>query len=256
MEGKLLKWKLEDGIGLLTINSPDTLNSLNTQVLKELEAWLEKVDPSELKVLIISGEGKAFVAGADIGEMANLSEEEALAFGKLGSRIFRGIEKLPLPVIAAINGFALGGGCELALACDIRLASTRAKLGQPEVGLGITPGFSGTVRLPRLIGPGRAKELIYTGRIIGAQEALDMGLVNQLVEPEELIDRAYELAGEIRKNSANAVALSKEAIDRGLDMDIDSAIELENQLFSQCFSHEDQKEGMEAFLKRRKANFK
>ncbi len=256
MNFTLLKWQVEEKVGILSINSPETLNALNTKLLRELESWVDGLDYEALRALIITGEGRAFVAGADIKEMESLSVEEALDFARLGSRVFRKIEKLPLPVLAAVNGFALGGGCELALACDIRLASSKAKLGQPEVGLGITPGFSGTVRLARLVGPGRAKELIYTGRVIRADEALEMGLVNQVVEPEELMDRAREMASLIAANSSSAVSKSKEAIDRGLDQDIDGAILTENDLFALCFAHEDQKEGMKAFVDKRKAEFK
>lgn len=188
--------------------------------------------------------------------MLSLDVEEAKVFALLGSEVFRKIEKLPLPVIAAVNGFALGGGCELALSCDIRIGSKKAKFGQPEVGLGITPGFSGTVRLPKVVGGAKAKELIYTGKIIGAEEALSIGLLNQLVETEELMEKTMEMANQIAANSASAVSKTKEAINRGLETDSDSAISIENDLFALCFAHQDQKEGMQAFVDKKKADFK
>ena len=175
-----------EGVVKLTISSPATLNALNSTILAELEDFVDSIDLDRTRVLVITGEGKAFVAGADISEMAHLSEEEGLAFGRLGARVFKKIEDLPFPVIAAVNGYALGGGCELSMACDIRIASAKARFGQPEVGLGIIPGFSGTYRLPKLVGQGIAKELIYTGKMIGADEALRIGLVNSVVPPEEL----------------------------------------------------------------------
>lgn len=257
MAYSLLKWEVEGNIGLLTINSPSTLNALNSAVLTELEEWVDTDAKDEvLRVIVITGEGKAFVAGADIKEMLPLDATGAMAFGVHGARVFRKIEKLSVPVIAAVNGFALGGGCELALACDLRIASDRAKLGQPEVGLGITPGFSGTIRLPRVVGVAKAKELIYTGKVIRAEEALEIGLVNQVVPAEELMGTALDLARQIGRNSGSAVSYSKEAIDRGLQMDLDSAIQVENDLFALCFAHEDQKEGMNAFVEKRQAAFK
>lgn len=257
MAYSLLKWEVDGNIGLLTINSPATLNALNSVVLRELGEWVDKEAKDKLlKAIVITGEGKAFVAGADIKEMLPLDPAGAMEFGVLGASVFRKIELLPIPVIAAVNGFALGGGCELALCCDLRIASEKAKMGQPEVGLGITPGFSGTIRLPRVVGVAKAKELIYTGKVIKADEALAIGLVNEVVAPEELMDKAMDLARSIAANSGSAVALSKEAIDRGLQMDIDSAIKVENDLFALCFAHEDQKEGMNAFVEKRQAAFK
>lgn len=257
MEFKLLKWQKDESVGTLTINSPDTLNALNSGILKELEAWVQgPARDDELRAIIITGEGRAFVAGADIKEMSQLSTEEALAFGKLGSDVFRAIEELRVPVIAAVNGFALGGGSELALACDIRLASNYAKIGQPEVGLGITPGFSATMRLPRVVGLPKAKELIYTARVVDAKEALDIGLFNHVYEAEELMERAKEMASLIAVNSGSAVAKAKEVLNRSLEIDSDSAIALERDIFALCFGHEDQKEGMEAFLEKRKPVFK
>lgn len=252
-----LKWHVKDRVGLLTLNNPKTLNALDSQTLRELEAWVDgPARDKDLRAIVITGEGKAFVAGANIKEMLSLDVEEAKVFALLGSEVFRKIEKLPLPVIAAVNGFALGGGCELALSCDIRIGSKKAKFGQPEVGLGITPGFSGTVRLPKVVGGAKAKELIYTGKIIGAEEALSIGLLNQLVETEELMEKTMEMANQIAANSASAVSKTKEAINRGLETDSDSAISIENDLFALCFAHQDQKEGMQAFVDKKKADFK
>ena len=190
-----------NGVATMTISSPATLNALNSTILGEIDTFIHTLDPNQVRVLVITGEGKSFVAGADISEMAHLSEKEGLAFGHRGSQVFKMIEDLPFPVIAAVNGFALGGGCELAMACDIRIASAKARFGQPEVGLGIIPGFSGTYRLPKLVGQGIAKELIYTGKMIGADEALRIGLVNQVVAPEELAGAVDALVAAILKNA-------------------------------------------------------
>ena len=208
------------------------------------------------RAVIITGEGRAFVAGADIGAQAVLDIEGGRKWGQNGSALFRKIEKMDIPVIAAVNGFALGGGCELALACDLITASTKAKFGQPEVGLGIIPGFSGTQRLPRRIGIAKAKELIYTGRMIKTEEAEKIGLVNQVSEPETLISDALALAAEITKNAPLAVKYAKAAVSRGMEVDIDNGIAVENELFAMCFGSEDQKEGMHAFLEKRQADFK
>lgn len=245
-----------EGVVTLTISSPTTLNALNSTILAEMDAFLDTLDPSRTRVLVITGEGKAFVAGADISEMAHLSEEEGLAFGRRGSAVFKKIEDLPFPVIAVVNGFALGGGCELAMACDIRIASAKARFGQPEVGLGIIPGFSGTYRLPKLVGQGIAKELIYTGKMIGADEALRIGLVNSVVQPEELAGAVDALVTSILKNAPIAVSYAKACINENYDLDVDESIALENQYFSKCFATGDQKEGMDAFLNKRPAVFK
>lgn len=237
---------------LLTINKPASLNALDTAVLGELAAVVEDLRTNEsVKVLVFTGEGRAFVAGADISEMVSKNPIDGLEFGRLGASVFRAIEQLPFPVIAAVNGFALGGGCELAMACDIRLASAKAKFGQPETGLGIIPGFSGTQRLPRLVGPAKAKELIYTGEIIKADEALRIGLVNGVTEPEALIDEALAMAEKIALQPRQAVALAKKAIDAGMQTDIDTAIGIENNLFALCFSTEEQKQRMTAFLNKK-----
>ena len=248
---------VKDKICTVKINNPEAMNALNSTVLSELdEAFTEIAANEDVSVVVITGEGRAFVAGADISQMSTMNATEGKAFGVQGSAVFRKIENLNKPVIAAINGFALGGGCELAMACDIRIASNKAKIGQPETGLGITPGFSGTQRLPRIVGPGKAKEIIYTAKPITADEAYRIGLVNSVVEPESLMDAAYAMAKQIAKNAPIALKYSKEAIDKGMQTDIDSAISLENDLFALCFSTEDQKEGMKAFFEKRPAEWK
>ena len=245
-----------EGVVRVKISSPATLNALNSMILAELESLVDSLSPDTVRALVITGEGKAFVAGADISEMAHLSESEGLAFGERGARVFRKIEDLPFPVIAEVNGFALGGGCELALACDIRIASMKARFGQPEVGLGIIPGFSGTYRLPKLIGQGMAKELIYTGKMIDADEALRIGLVNRVVSPEELTDTVDALVESILKNAPIAVGYAKACINGNYDLDEEAALALENRYFAKCFTTADQKEGMDAFLTKRKAQFR
>ena len=255
MDYEFLKIERQDGITVMKISAPKSLNALNSTILKEIDSFVSGLD-NTTRVLIITGDGeKSFVAGADISEMAHLNEPQGFEFGRLGAQVFRKIETLPIPVIAAVNGFALGGGCELAMACDIRIASVKAKFGQPEVGLGIIPGFSGTHRLPKLIGQGYAKEMIYTGKVIRADEALRIGLVNATYEPEELMDKALEMAAMMLKNAAIAIRLAKQSINEGYDLDADGAIALENKLFGQCFATKDQKEGMDAFLNKRKADF-
>lgn len=253
---KTIMIEVKGAICTLTINRPEALNALSSLVLSELSMVLDKIASTpSIRVLVITGAGRSFVAGADISEMSSFTPEEALNFGRIGSAVFRKIELLPIPVIAAINGFALGGGCELALACDIRYASEKAKFGQPEVGLGITPGFSGTQRLPRLVGQGVASELIFTARVIRGNEAFGIGLVNKVVPDEELMPSVYALAEEIATKSSFAISASKQAIQRGLQADIDTGISIENYLFSHCFSSDQQKEGMTAFLEKRKPNF-
>lgn len=244
-------------IAVATINRPKALNALNSQVLEDLNELVELVKADEeIRALVLTGCGeKAFVAGADIGEMSTLTKEGGEAFGKHGNDVFRRIETLPIPTIAAVNGFALGGGCELAMSCDIILASEKAKFGQPEVGLGITPGFSGTQRLPRRVGIAKAKELIFSGRMIRADEAREIGLVNAVYAPEELLPGALEMARSFVKNAPIAVKYAKACIDRGMQMDMDDAIAVENELFAMCFATHDQKEGMGAFLEKRPAQF-
>ncbi len=254
MDYQFLKVERTQGVTVLKISAPKSLNALNSNVLRELDDCIEHL--GDTRVLIITGDGeKSFVAGADISEMAHLNQEQGHDFGRLGAQVFRKIELLPIPVIAAVNGFALGGGCELAMACDIRIASVKAKFGQPEVGLGIIPGFSGTYRLPKLIGQGYAKEMIYTGKVIRADEALRIGLVNATYEPEQLMPAALEMAQKMLANAPIAISMAKQSINQGYDLDADDAIALENQLFGRCFATTDQKEGMDAFLNKRKPTF-
>ena len=251
---------LEGQVMVLTINRPKALNALNSQVLEELEQAIDSLDLDAVRCLIITGAGeKSFVAGADIGEMSALTKEAGEAFGKKGNDVFRKIETLPIPVIAAVNGFALGGGNELAMSCDIILAAGPnaegkggAKFGQPEVGLGITPGFGGTQRLARLVSPGYAKQLLYTAKNIKAPEALRIGLVNGVYPQEELMPQAMKLAEAIAANAPIAVRACKTAVNQGLEQPMDQAIELEERLFGGCFETEDQVEGMRAFLAKEK----
>ena len=238
---------------MITISREKALNALNSQVLEELNEALDAVDLDEVRCLILTGAGqKSFVAGADIGEMSTLTKAEGEAFGKKGNDVFRKIETFPIPVIAAVNGFALGGGCEISMSCDIRICSDNAVFGQPEVGLGITPGFGGTQRLARLVGPGMAKQMIYTARNIKADEAYRIGLVNAVYPQEELMAAAEKMAAGIAKNAPIAVRNCKKAINEGLDADMDEAIVIEEKLFGDCFESYDQKEGMAAFLEKRK----
>lgn len=247
----------EGNVGILSINRPDELNALNSSVLEELDMAIDNISLDEtIYVLIITGEGRAFVAGADISEMRTKNSLEAREFAHKGLSVFRKIELMEKPVIAAINGFALGGGCELAMSCDIRLASDKAKFGQPEVGLGITPGFGGTQRLSRLVGLGIAKELIFTGKIIRADEAMKIGLVNNVVPGGDLMDAALKLANEIGSKGQLAIRYAKSAINRGIETDIETGMEIEKDLFALCFATEDQKEAMSAFLEKRPADYK
>ena len=240
-------------VGIITISREKALNALNSKVLEELDATLDAVNLDEVRCLILTGAGqKSFVAGADIGEMSTLTKAEGEAFGKKGNDVFRKLEVFPIPVIAAINGFALGGGCEISMSCDIRICSDNALFGQPEVGLGITPGFGGTQRLARLVGVGMAKQMIYAARNIKADEAYRIGLVNAVYTQEELMPAAEKLAATIAKNAPIAVRNCKKAINDGLQVDMDQAIVVEEKLFGGCFESYDQKEGMTAFLEKRK----
>jgi len=244
-------------IGIITINRPKALNALNSTVLDELNEVLDSVDLDVVRCLILTGAGeKSFVAGADIGEMSNLTKAEGEAFGKKGNDVFRKLETFPIPVIAAINGFALGGGCEISMSCDIRICSENAVFGQPEVGLGITPGFGGTQRLARLVSPGMAKQLIYTARNIKADEAYRIGLVNAVYPQEELMAQAEKMANGIAKNAPIAVRNCKKAINDGLDVTMDEALVIEEKLFGDCFETEDQKYGMAFFLDKNKEKVK
>ncbi len=244
-------------IGFITINREKALNALNSQVLDELDATLDAVNIEEVRCLILTGAGvKSFVAGADIGEMSSLTKMEGEAFGGKGNYVFRKLETFPVPVIAAVNGFALGGGCELAMSCDIRICSDNAVFGQPETGLGITPGFGGTQRLARLVGVGMAKQMIYTARNIKADEALRIGLVNAVYPQEELLPAAEKMAAGIARNAPIAVRNCKKAINEGLDVDMEDAIAIEEKMFGDCFETEDQKYGMAFFLDKNKEKVK
>ncbi len=250
---EFVTYEQEGFVGIVTINRPQALNALNSVVLDELRTTFEAVDLENTRALILTGAGeKSFVAGADIGEMSSLSKEEGEAFGKKGNDIFRMIETFPIPVIAAVNGFALGGGCEIAMSCDIRICSENALFGQPEVGLGITPGFGGTQRLARIIGVGMAKQLIYTARNIKAEQAKAIGLVNDVYPQEELLDQAKKLASIIAANAPIAVRNCKKAINQGLDVTMDEAIVIEEKLFGDCFETEDQVAAMANFLEKDK----
>ena len=257
MELKNLLVEKNEGVCTVKINNPQTLNSLNAEVLADLETAFDQIKyDDEIQIVVLTGEGKAFVAGADIAYMSKLNPEEAKKFSEDGSRLFRKIETLNKVVIAAVNGYALGGGCELAMACDIRVASVKAKFGQPEVGLGIIPGFSGTQRLARLVGMGIAKELIFTGGHIDAEEAYRIGLVNKVTEKDNLMEETYKMADKIKSNSRVALKYAKEAMNRGIETDIETGIAYESNIFGLCFSSEDQKEGMNAFIEKRHPNFK
>ncbi|WP_408955368.1 enoyl-CoA hydratase-related protein [Natroniella sp. ANB-PHB2] len=257
MEFQHLRLEQKEGWSLLTVNRPKALNALNGEVLKELKGAIETLEEDEnTKAICITGAGKAFVAGADIAQMKEMNSLEAKEFAKLGHTTFKRIEDCSKPVIAAVNGFALGGGCELALACDIRIASEKAKFGQPEINLGIIPGFGGTQRLPKLIGVAKAKELTFTGQNIGAEEALKFGLVNHVVPEDELLSRVERLMDKIVAKSSVIVSLAKEAINSGIELGMNGGLDLEVNLFGVCFSSADQTEGMEAFLEKREAEFK
>lgn len=257
MELKNLLIEKNEGICTVKINNPQTLNSLNVEVLNDLECAFDQIkEDDEIYVVVLTGEGKAFVAGADIAYMRDLNPEQAKKFSEDGSRLFRKIETLNKVVIAAVNGFSLGGGCELAMACDIRIASAKAKFGQPEVGLGIIPGFSGTQRLTRLVGLGRAKELIFMGGHIDAEEAYRIGLVNKVTDKDSLMEETYKIADKIKSNSRIALKYAKESMNRGIETDIETGIAFESNVFGLCFASEDQKEGLSAFLEKRHPNFR
>ena len=245
-------YEVNGSVATITINRPEALNALNSAVLDELNAVIDGIDTAVVRAVVLTGAGeKSFVAGADIGEMSTLTKAEGEAFGKKGNDVFRKLETLPVPVIAAVNGFALGGGCELSMSCDIRICSDNAMFGQPEVGLGITPGFGGTQRLARTVGVGMAKQLIYTARNIKADEALRIGLVNAVYPQAELMDEALKMASTIAGNAPIAVRNCKKAINDGLQVDIDAALVIEEKLFGDCFESYDQKEGMANFLRKK-----
>lgn len=249
---------LEGGIATVTINRPKALNALNKATVMELNAVIHELEAkvNEIGVVIVTGSGdKSFVAGADIVEMAGMTAPEGRDWGRLTQKIFMRLEHYTRPVIAAVNGFALGGGCELSMACDIRIAADNAKMGQPEVGLGITPGFAGTQRLPRLVGKGMAKYLIYTADMIDAAEAKRIGLVQAVVPAAELMDFCKKLAGKIMSKGSFAVAQAKLAINKGLEMESDAGDTFEAEIFGMCFATAQQKEGMSAFVEKRKPDF-
>lgn len=246
-------YEVQGAVAVVTIDRPKALNALNPDVLADLKAAFEGIDQNAVRCVVITGAGeKSFVAGADIGAMSTMTKAEGEAFGKLGNDIFRMIETFPIPVIAAINGFALGGGNELAMSCDIRICSENAMFGQPEVGLGITPGFGGTQRLARLVSPGMAKQLVYAATNIDAQEALRIGLVNAVYPQAELMENVMKLAGKIARNAPIAVRNCKKAINDGLEVGMDEAIVIEEKLFGDCFETHDQQEGMACFLSKEK----
>ena len=255
---KNLLMEVEDEIALVTINRPKSLNALNSETLLELNKTFKEIEErKDIKVLILTGSGeKSFVAGADIKEMVNLTPMEARSLSKLAISTFNKLENLPQATIAAVNGYALGGGCEISMACDIRIVSENAKFAQPEVGLGVTPGFGGTQRLPRLIGKGRAKELIFTTNMIDANEAYRIGLANKIVNQKELLKYSMEMAEKIKKMGSYAISLSKEAIDVGLNTDLASGLLFESDAFGLSFATDDKKEGMSAFIEKRDAKLK
>lgn len=242
-------------IQLLKINRPNALNALNAQVLTEIENCVDNLEKTSTRILIVTGEGKAFVAGADISEMKGLNSKEAKEFSQKGQKVFNKLDLSPIVSIAAINGFALGGGLELALACDIRIATATAKIGLPEVSLGLIPGFGGTQRLTRLIGTGLALELILTGGMFNAEEGLRMGILNKVVEPEQLLPTALEIARSILSRGRLAVQRAKITAKKGFDFTLGNGLEMEAEEFGNLFDGAESKEGMSAFLEKRKPNF-
>jgi enoyl-CoA hydratase len=249
--------EIREKVGIVTLNRPEKLNALDRKMRQKLKEVIDKVEESgNLRVLIITGSGKAFAAGADINELLQRDSLSAHEAGKLGSELFTKIEDLEIPVIAAVNGYALGGGCELAMACDIRIASEKARFGQPEINIGLIPGAGGTQRLPRLVGLGIAKKLVLTGEIIDAREALRIGLVDEVVEHDMLMKRAMEIAEKIREKSPIAVRIAKRALNAARDMSLRDGLKYELSLFSLLFSTEDAKEGMRAFLEKREPKFR
>jgi len=258
MEYEILKPEVQDGIAVVTISRPKALNALNTRFFQEMDDYVASIkNNSNIKVMVITGEGKAFVAGADITEMVNKNQDEGSDFSRLGQATFRSLENLNIPVIAAINGFALGGGLELSMACDFRIANTKAKFGQPEVNLGLIPGYAGTQRLSRLVGPGDALYLLMTADMIGAEDALRIGLVQKVVEPEALMEETLKIAKNIASKGPKAIKLVKQVVRQGLGLPFDKGSELEAQNFGSLFGQGNEgKEGMQAFLEKRKPNWK
>jgi enoyl-CoA hydratase len=248
----LVELSKEGAVATVTINRPDALNALNDEVLAELEKIITDLDADrEVLVVVVTGAGKAFVAGADIAAMAEMDGPQAKAFAQNGQRVFGALQRAHFISIAAINGFALGGGMELALACDLRFASEKAKMGQPEVGLGVTPGFGGTQRLPKLVGPGKAMFLLVTGKQVDGEKAYKMGIVNDVFEPEELLPKVKEIAAKIAQQGPTALAMVKKAAHDGLTMTVEDGCTLEAELFGKCFESGEGNEGMKAFLEKR-----
>ncbi len=257
MKFETIEYKQEGHVGLLTIQRPQALNALNAQVLIELIAFAKEIGNKEIRALIITGSGeKAFVAGADIKAMAEMTSKEAKNFAESGQKAFSSIESLPFAVIAAVNGFALGGGCELALACDIIIASEKAKFGLPEVTLGLLPSFGGTQRLPRTVGLFKAREMVFSGELYSAQDCLNMGLVNKVTTPEQLLPEAQKLAQTIASRAPLAVAKAKQSMNTGFELHMNEGLQQEAQLFSELFNTQDQKEGIGAFIEKRQPDFK
>ena len=257
MEYENIIFEKKDGIGYVTMNRPKALNALNTDVLTELDDVFRAIDKDEeVKIAIITGAGRAFVAGADIAQMSELNGTEGRDMTIQGQQVMELIESINKPVIAAVNGFALGGGNELSMACDIRIASETAKFGQPEVNLGIIPGYGGTQRLPRLVGRGMAKKLIYSAEIIDAEEAYRIGLVDEIVPADQLMDTAAKLAETIASKAPIAVKLAKAAINNGMNTDLKTGVQFEAEAYASTFVSEDRVEGMKAFLEKRPAKVK
>jgi len=257
MNYETILYEVSEGIATITINRPDVLNALNLQVLAELLDAIGRVRAdAAAKVVIVMGAGRSFVAGADIAQMSGFGVRDGMKFGDLGHAVLNGLEALDKPVIAAVNGFALGGGTEISLGCDFVYASTKAKFGQPEVNLGIIPGFGGTQRLARTVGMNKARELIYTGDVIPAEEAKRIGLVAEVFEPDELMAKVREKALLLISKGPVAIATAKRVMNKGVDLSLDAALELEKQAFAALFGTEDQKEGMKAFVEKRKPAFK
>ena len=257
VELKNVIYEKQESLVVIKLNRPKALNALNTELLNDLEIAVSVAEADkDIKMIIITGEGKAFAAGADIAAMQHMNAIEGLEYSKTGQALYRHIEEIRKPVIAAVNGFALGGGFELTLACDLRIVASNARLGLPETGLGIIPGFGGSQRLARLIGDTKAKELIFTAGTLKPEEALNLGLVNKVVDPEELMNATLKMAGKILANAPIAVGYAKDAINRGRQVDIDSALSMEALYVGMCFATEDLHEGMTAFVEKRKAEFK
>lgn len=256
MDYKVLKFENQDGIGIITLNRPEALNALNSTFFAEMDRMLDVIaENSSVKIVVITGEGKAFAAGADIAEMSQMNEKQGFDFSQVGQNVFNKIENFKLPVIAAVNGFSLGGGCELAMSCDVRIASIKAKFGQPEVNLGLIPGYAGTQRLARLCGAGNALYLILSAEMIDAAEALRIGLVQRVYEPEILMEKVLEFAKNIISKGNIAVQTSKKVIRQGLTNNFECGSKLESENFGKLFGTKETTEGISAFLEKRKPNW-